>query len=106
MAAIGQHLSPLLLSKRVVRPTRLGDAVGYTMNSLDIGAPQVDVDLVVLCGDDAGTSASAVGPLDMPPVLSLVSHPEHSLTYDLCGLWRPAADHYDLNGRVVVIRCD
>lgn len=54
MTAIGEHLSPLLVSE-IVWPDRLWDAVGDTIQRLDIWAPQMDVDLVILRGDDTGT---------------------------------------------------
>lgn len=54
MTAIGQYLSPLLLSKMVWANLL------RTIQGLDIGAPQVDVDLIILCGDDARTRVGAV----------------------------------------------
>lgn len=100
MAAVGQYWCPWFLFGGVVRSPRL--ALSYTINRLDIGAPKMDVDLVVLCGDDAGTSA--VRPLELPTVLSLRAHREHGLTYDLTGFKRSSTDCYHLDGRAGVVR--
>lgn len=100
MTTIGEHLSPLLMSD-IVWPNRLWDAVGHTIQGLDIWAPQMDMDLVILCGDDTGICVSAVGPLMLPAALPLRSLAEDRL----CWLWRTGPDCYDLNGGVVVVGC-
>lgn len=104
MAAISDYLSPLLMSK-VVWANRLWDAVGHAIQRLDIWAPQMDMDLIVLCGDDTGTCVRAVGLLTLPAVLPLWRLAEDSLARDLCWLWRTGPDCYNLNGGVVVVRC-
>lgn len=103
MTAIREHLSSLLMSE-IVWPNRLWHAVGHTIQRLDIRAPQMYVDFVIICGDDAGTCVSAVGLLMMPAVLALWSLAENSLIGDLCWLWRTGPDCYDLNGGIVVVR--
>lgn len=103
MTAIGQHLSSLLMSE-IVWPYRLWDAVCHTIQRLDIWAAQMDMDLVILCGDDTRISVCAVGPL--PAVLSLWSLAQDSLIGNLCWLWRTSTDSYDLNWGADVVRCD
>ncbi|TNN54048.1 hypothetical protein EYF80_035739 [Liparis tanakae] len=56
VAAVGEHLSPLLVPE-VVRP----DGLRRAARRLAVRAPQVDVDLVILRGDDAGVCAAAAG---------------------------------------------
>ena len=104
MAAISEDLSPLLMSE-VVRADRLWDAVGHTIQRLDIWAPQVNMDLIVLCGDDTGACVCAVGFLTLPAVLLLWRLAEDRLAHDLRWLWRTGPNCYDLNGGVAVVRC-
>lgn len=91
MTAIGEHLSPLLMSE-IIWPNRLLNAVGHTAQRLDIWVPQVDMDLAVLCGDDTGIRVSAVGLLILPAAPPLQSLAEDSRICNLCGLWRTGPD--------------
>lgn len=85
----------------VVRPDRLRGAVGHTIKRLDVRAPQMDVDLVILCGDNTGARvATAVG---LPAVLPLRRLAENGLTGDLRRLRRTRPDRYNLNGGAVVV---
>ena len=104
MTAIGEHLSPLFMSK-IVWSNRLWEAVGHTILRLDVWAPQMDMDLVVLCGDDTGACVATVGPLTLPAVLPFWSLAEDRLICSLCWFWRTGPDCYNLNGGVVVVGC-
>lgn len=54
MTAVSEYLSSLFMSN-IVWPNGLWEIVGHTMSGLEIWAPQMDVDLTVLCCDDTGT---------------------------------------------------
>ena len=97
MTTIGQHLSSLVMSE-IAWPHWLWDAVSHTIQRLHIWAAQVDMDLVILCGDDAGISVCALGFM----VWALA---RRSLIGTICWLWRTGPDSYNLNGAIVVVRC-
>lgn len=103
MTAIGEHLSPLLVSE-IVRPDRLWDAVGHAIQRLDIWTPQMDMDLVILGGDDTGTCVGAVGPLMLPAVLPLRCLAEDGLIRSFGWIRRTGPDCDDLNGGAAMVR--
>lgn len=82
----------------IVWPNRLRDAVGHTIQRLNVRAPKMNVDFIILCCDDARTAVSAVGFLMLPAVLALWGLAEDSLICDFCRLWRTGSDCNYLNG--------
>lgn len=99
MTAIGHNLGSLLMSK-IVWASRLR----YTVQRLEIWAPQMNMDLIIICGDDTRTTVCAVGPLPAAP--SLRSLAQDGPIGNLSGLWGTSPDRHNLNGRVDVVgRC-
>lgn len=105
MTPVGDDLSPLLMPK-VVRPHWRRDALGHTVQRMDVRAPKMDVDLAVFRCDDAGTCVIAVGRSTLPAVRPLGGLAEDGRVSRLFWLGRARPDRDDLNRRVAVVGCN
>lgn len=97
MTAIGEYLSSLLMAD-IVWAGRLRDAVGHSIQRLDVWAPQVNMDLTIFCCDDTGAGVSAGRSRMFPTVLPLWGFAEDGLICNLRWFGRAGPHCYNLNG--------